>query len=135
MHTPRQFSVVGRLHDRWLAFTDTRFFQFLRRHAPAANFLFFHCTRTTCPVTIPLTGTDVYIISSTLVGSLLIFAGGQNLSYVDSLFFAAGACTQAGLNPVDVNKLCTWQQVPIHFVCQTKLIGGVVYDILVGDIV
>ena len=35
--------VVGWLCHRWLALTDTPFFQFLRRHSPAANFLFFHC--------------------------------------------------------------------------------------------
>ena len=54
---------------------------------------------------------DVYIILSTLIGSLLIFAGGQSISYIDSLYFATGACTQAGLNPVDLNKLSIWQQV------------------------
>lgn len=52
----------------------------------------------------------MYIISSVLVGSLLIFAGGD-IAYVDALFFASGACTQAGLNVIDVNLLNTWQQV------------------------
>jgi len=53
---------------------------------------------------------DIYIISSALIGSLLIFAGGD-IAYVDALFFASGACTQAGLNVIDVNLLNTWQQV------------------------
>jgi hypothetical protein len=41
---------------------------------------------------------------------LLIFAG-RDIAYVDALFFATGACTQAGLNVIDVNLLNTWQQV------------------------
>ena len=53
---------------------------------------------------------DIYIISSALLGSLLIYAG-KDISYIDALFFATGACTQAGLNPIDVNLLNTWQQV------------------------
>jgi hypothetical protein len=52
---------------------------------------------------------DIYIISSVLLGSLLIFAG-KEITYIDALFFAGGACTGAGLNPVDINKLNTWQQ-------------------------
>jgi hypothetical protein len=57
-----------------------------------------------------ISSSDAYIISCVLVGSLLILAGG-NISYIDALFFATGACTQAGLNTIDVNKLNTWQQV------------------------
>ena len=53
---------------------------------------------------------DLYIISCVLIGSLLIFAGG-NIAYIDALFFAGGSCTGAGLNPVDINKLNIWQQV------------------------
>ena len=45
-----------------------------------------------------------------MLGSLLMFAGG-GIAYVDALLFATGACTQAGLNPVDVNILSTWQQI------------------------
>lgn len=44
---------------------------------------------------------------------MLYGSGSGNLSYIDALFFAAGANTQAGLNPVDVNKLNTFQQVVI----------------------
>jgi hypothetical protein len=45
-----------------------------------------------------------------LLASLLLLAGG-NLAYIDALFFASGACTQAGLNTIDVDTLTTWQQV------------------------
>jgi hypothetical protein len=41
---------------------------------------------------------------------LLIFAG-RDIAYIDALFFATGACTQAGLNVIDINLLNTWQQV------------------------
>ncbi|KAK7938066.1 potassium transport protein TRK1/TRK2 [Apiospora aurea] len=55
-----------------------------------------------------------WIIGMSIVGSILIFASGKgNLSYIDSLYFASGANTQAGLNPVDVNLLNTFQQVVI----------------------
>jgi hypothetical protein len=40
----------------------------------------------------------------------MIFAG-RDIAYIDALVFAAGSCTGAGLNPVDINKLNTWQQV------------------------
>src|SRR5436309_11679044 len=45
-----------------------------------------------------------------MVGSILIFPAG-GLAYIDALFFASGACTQAGLNTVDVNVLNTYQQI------------------------
>lgn len=46
--------------------------------------------------------------------SILLFATADGeLAYIDALFFAAGANTQAGLNPVDVNLLNTFQQVMI----------------------
>jgi hypothetical protein len=53
---------------------------------------------------------DVYIIASVLVGSLLIFAGGD-IAYIDALVFAGGSSTGAGLNPIDLDRLTTWQQV------------------------
>ncbi|KAK8108612.1 hypothetical protein PG984_014413 [Apiospora sp. TS-2023a] len=55
-----------------------------------------------------------WIIGMSIVGSILLFASGKgNLSYIDSLYFASGANTQAGLNPVDVNLLNTFQQAVI----------------------
>ena len=57
---------------------------------------------------------DIYILSSVLIGSLLIFAG-RDISYIDALVFAGGACTGAGLNPVDLTTLNTWQQVQPFF--------------------
>lgn len=44
-----------------------------------------------------------------LVLSIIIFLG-SNMPYVDALFFACGACTQAGLNTIDVNTIKTYQQ-------------------------
>lgn len=47
---------------------------------------------------------------------MLIFAPGRgNLAYIDALFFASGANTQAGLNTVDANLLNTFQQIVIYF--------------------
>lgn len=56
-----------------------------------------------------------------ILASVLLFAtaGGQ-LAYIDALFFAVGANTQAGLNPVDVNKLNTFQQVVILLCSMTS---------------
>ena len=51
-----------------------------------------------------------YIIAVTLLCSIIVYPGGQ-LSYTDALFFSAGSATQSGLNPLDLNKLHTYQQV------------------------
>jgi hypothetical protein len=45
-----------------------------------------------------------------LLGSLLIFAG-KGITYIDAMLFAAGATSQAGMNPINMNLLNTWQQV------------------------
>lgn len=50
---------------------------------------------------------------SILLSILLYATADGELAYVDALFFGAGANTQAGLNPVDVNLLNTFQQVSI----------------------
>lgn len=90
----------------------------LKRFIPTINFLFIHCIKPSSWQEFPLANfyfcIDVYIISSCLVGSLLIYCG-KNISYINALFFAAGSATQAGLNPVDVNLLNTWQQVVWFF--------------------
>lgn len=55
-----------------------------------------------------------YILALSIIGSILIFAGGRgNVAYIDALVFASGANTQAGLNTVDVNLLNTFQQICI----------------------
>ncbi|OAL71435.1 potassium ion transporter [Trichophyton violaceum] len=51
-----------------------------------------------------------WIIGVTLVGSIILYPGG-NMPYIDALFFASGSATQSGLNTIDVNKLYTYQQV------------------------
>ncbi|CAJ2506426.1 Uu.00g005560.m01.CDS01 [Anthostomella pinea] len=57
-----------------------------------------------------------WIIGWTIVGSILMFASADgHLAYIDSLAFAAGANTQAGLNTVDVNLLNTFQQAVMYF--------------------
>ena len=98
--------------------SNNRFSLWLKRVRPTFNFLLVHCAASPRLVFFGIIlefmltygCVDVYIITSALVGSLLIYAGG-NISYIDSLFFATGACTQAGLNTIDVNLLNTWQQV------------------------
>ena len=51
-----------------------------------------------------------YIIAVAILCSIILYPGGQ-MSYTDALFFAAGTATQSGLNPIDLNKLHTYQQV------------------------
>jgi len=83
-----------------------------RYFKPKYSFITFHCTFS--PVRWNhLTGfrkSDIYITACILIGSLLIFAGG-NIAYIDALVFAGGSCTGAGLNPIDLDNLTTWQQV------------------------
>jgi hypothetical protein len=78
---------------------------------PQYNFITLHCT---CSHSMDRLTLDVYIIASVLVGSLLIFAGGD-IAYIDALVFAGGSSTGAGLNPIDLDKLTTWQQVCASF--------------------
>ncbi|KAM0394968.1 hypothetical protein ACHAQC_004806 [Fusarium culmorum] len=57
-----------------------------------------------------------WIIGATLCASVIIYGSGRGqTSYIDSLMFASGANTQAGLNPIDVNLLNTFQQVVVYF--------------------
>ncbi|KAH9900583.1 potassium transport protein TRK1/TRK2 [Xylariomycetidae sp. FL2044] len=56
-----------------------------------------------------------WIIGWTMIGSILIFAPATSqLAYIDALFLASGANTQAGLNTVDINLLNTFQQIVIY---------------------
>lgn len=51
----------------------------------------------------------------------MFYASGRgSLAYIDALLFASGANTQAGLNPVDVNKLNTFQQSLIYIFALTS---------------
>lgn len=40
---------------------------------------------------------DAYIISWTLIGSVIMYGNGR-IPYIDALFFASGSATQSGLN-------------------------------------
>lgn len=56
-----------------------------------------------------------WILSATVISSVIIYGAGRGKTlYIDSLMFASGANTQAGLNPIDVNDLNTFQQVVIY---------------------
>lgn len=56
-----------------------------------------------------------WIVGATIIGSICLYAGGSgHLAYIDALLFSSGANTQAGLNPVDVNLLNTFQQIVIY---------------------
>ncbi|KAK5627782.1 hypothetical protein RRF57_003497 [Xylaria bambusicola] len=73
---------------------------FLSRH-PHFNFITLHY---------------FWVIGWTIIGSVLIYASAHGqLAYIDSLAFAAGANTQAGLNTVDINLLNTFQQLVMYF--------------------
>lgn len=52
----------------------------------------------------------LYIGGMSLFFSGLVSAIGD-IPYIDSLFFAAGACTQSGLNTIDINTLRLGQQI------------------------
>ncbi|KAI1844058.1 hypothetical protein JX266_009731 [Neoarthrinium moseri] len=72
------------------------------------------------------------IIGMSILGSILIYAGGKgDLAYIDALFFASGSNTQAGLNTVDVNLLNTYQQIVIFLCCMVtnpiSINSGVVF--------
>jgi len=114
---------------------------FVQRVLPKYNFITLHCTPSPVPVNhcglLMVLTIDIYIISSVLLGSLLIFAG-KDITYIDALYFAGGACTGAGLNPVDLNRLNTWQQViPLYrfvFVVWVVVLMVVLYFYIVFDV-
>jgi len=57
----------------------------------------------------------------TILASILIFSTGSGkVPYIDALFFASGANTQAGLNTIDVNQLNTFQQVVLYLFAMTS---------------
>lgn len=56
-----------------------------------------------------------YIIGLALMGSVIVYgAGKSNIAYIDALFLASCASTQAGLNTVDLNLLNTFQQIVLY---------------------
>ncbi|KAI1640917.1 cation transport protein-domain-containing protein [Biscogniauxia mediterranea] len=56
-----------------------------------------------------------WIIGWAIFGSILLYATAEGkVAYIDALFFATGANTQAGLNPIDTNLLNTFQQVVLY---------------------
>ncbi|GAB1192916.1 hypothetical protein APSETT444_002117 [Aspergillus pseudonomiae] len=57
----------------------------------------------------------IYIIAMAIVTSIIIYPG-NDLAYIDALFFSAGAATQSGLNTIDFNLLKTYQQVILYWV-------------------
>ncbi|KAK5654186.1 hypothetical protein OQA88_7617 [Cercophora sp. LCS_1] len=59
----------------------------------------------------------IWIFSLAIIGSILIYgAGNGDVEYIDALFFASGASTQAGLNTIDFNKLNTFQQIVCYLI-------------------
>lgn len=61
-----------------------------------------------------------YILSHCFIGSILIYPV-KSIPYIDALFFASGASTQAGLNTVDVNKASLYQQIILYIIpCLTN---------------
>ncbi|KAK0738299.1 cation transport protein-domain-containing protein [Schizothecium vesticola] len=64
-----------------------------------------------------ITAHYLWIVSLALLGSVIIFgAGSGNIAFIDALFFASGASTQAGLNTVDFNQLNTAQQIVCYLI-------------------
>ncbi|KAL1302898.1 hypothetical protein AAFC00_003223 [Neodothiora populina] len=53
-----------------------------------------------------------YMVGLSILGSIILYPGGL-LTYTNALFLSAGAATQSGLNPIDINKLKTYQQVTL----------------------
>ena len=55
----------------------------------------------------------LYMCGMTIFFSIIFFVIG-GVRYIDSLFFASGACTQSGLNTIDINLLATGQQIVLY---------------------
>ncbi|KAK4697010.1 Trk/Ktr/HKT type cation transporter, partial [Lecanoromycetidae sp. Uapishka_2] len=81
--------------------------EWLKEHNPGSPFKKRHLSFITIHY--------LYLISVTIIGSILLYPAG-GLAYVDALFFASGSATQSGLNTVNINELCTYQQVIFYFI-------------------
>ncbi|KAK9333811.1 cation transport protein-domain-containing protein [Lipomyces starkeyi] len=57
----------------------------------------------------------IFIMASSIIGSIMIYPDGK-IKYIDALFLAAGASTQAGLNTVNLNDMTVWQQVVLYII-------------------
>lgn len=55
----------------------------------------------------------VYIITMSFLFSIICYPI-SNFKYIDILFLLSGACTQAGLNTIDLNKLRLLQQILVY---------------------
>jgi Trk-type K+ transport system membrane component len=69
-----------------------------------------------------------YMIGMTILISVVVFAIG-GMRYIDALFFASGACTQSGLNTIDINLIHTGQQFMLYLaamLCNPIIIHGFV---------
>lgn len=56
-----------------------------------------------------------YIITMAFLGSVLMYPV-HNASYIDILFTAAAASTQAGLNTINMNEMTLYQQIVVYLV-------------------
>ncbi|KAH8702003.1 putative potassium ion transporter [Talaromyces proteolyticus] len=57
----------------------------------------------------------IYLITWTIVGSVVVFAGSP-MRYIDALFFSSGAATQSGLNTIDFNLVPTYAQIFLYII-------------------
>lgn len=72
----------------------------LKALTPHANFITLHCMYAIQEKKVDMHAyewVDGYIISWTLIGSVIMYGNGR-IPYIDALFFASGAATQSGLN-------------------------------------
>lgn len=60
----------------------------------------------------------VYMLTLIIISSVLLLIGnGSKIAYVDLLFFACSASTQAGLSTVVSTDLTLFQQIVLYFLC------------------
>ena len=55
----------------------------------------------------------MYMMGMSILGSVILFGIG-GIRYIDALFFASGACTQSGLNTIDINTITFGQQFVLY---------------------
>lgn len=70
----------------------------------------------------------LYMIGMTILTSVIVYGIG-GMRYIDALFFASGACTQSGLNTIDINLIHTGQQFMLYMagmLCNPIVIHGFV---------
>src|SRR6266480_4304133 len=90
-----------RINTRWRPLRKLA--RWVHAHLPEPNFITLHY---------------LYFIVTTLITAIIFWGSStppRSVRFIDSLYLTVSAMTEAGLNPVNLSTLNTWQQIMLLF--------------------